>query len=79
MISFIMSTPELGRCTSFEGGRAVCEEDYYGAHKTQEMWSVKARTLNSLSVVTRFGIERIRQALVVMRTTTENNGTVGGS
>ena len=124
-----MSTPELSGCAGFECGRAVCKE-YCRAHKTQEMWQVKAGALTSpLSVVTRSSIssaehspgwllrprslsrhnwetsscpfavpsldeeaeayfdwdrelpvfERMRQALVVMRTTMEQYGTVGGS
>ncbi len=42
----VMSTPEHGECSGFEGGGAVCREYYGGALKVQELWQAKARALN---------------------------------
>jgi hypothetical protein len=46
---FIMATPEHGQCAGFEGGCAVCEEQYGHALKLQAMWQEKARALMLLS------------------------------
>jgi hypothetical protein len=57
-----MSTPELGECAAFDGGRTVCEE-YYGAHKMQEKWQANARTLNiPLSVVTWSSMSSVKRS-----------------
>ncbi len=41
-----MSTPEHGECADFEGGCAVCGENYGRALKVQELWQAKASALN---------------------------------